>query len=70
VGPSRVDLERQGWEYRFTASDPGLAEHVEQFRALGFEVHLERVRADGAPDASCSTCLEGVPVFAIWVRRR
>jgi hypothetical protein len=70
VSQPRVDLEKQGWEYRFTASDPGLTEHVEQFRALGFEVHLERVGVDGERDASCSTCLQDVPVFAIWVRRR
>ena len=64
-----TDLERPGWEYRFSASEPRLAEHVQQFRALGFEVRLERVGGDDAPDPSCSTCLEDTPVYAIWVRR-
>ncbi len=63
-------LEREGWEYRFTASQPGLDEHVAQFRELGFDVHLERIQAGDAPDASCSSCLEDRPVFAIYVRRR
>ncbi len=69
MSPSPVDLEKQGWEYRFTASEPRLGEHVAEFRALGFDVHLERIGADDAPDASCSTCLEDRPVFAIYVRR-
>ncbi|MBW2262685.1 MAG: hypothetical protein JRG91_11980 [Deltaproteobacteria bacterium] len=62
-------LDREGWEFRFTASDPRLTEHVEEFRALGFDVHLEKLGAHDAPDASCSTCLEDRPVFAIYVRR-
>ena len=69
MSPARLDLEREGWEYRFTASDPGLAEHVEEFRALGFDVHLEELGADDVPDDSCSVCLEDGPVFAIYVRR-
>lgn len=69
MSPSRAELEEQGWQYRFTASDPALSEHVDSFRSLGFEVHLERLARGDAPDASCSTCLDGEPVFALYVRR-
>jgi hypothetical protein len=70
VSPAPLDLERDGWEYRFTASDPGLSVHVEEFNALGFDVHLEKLGTDDVPDASCAACLGDRPVFAIYVRRR
>ncbi len=64
-------LPGEGWELRFTASEPRASEYAEEYRALGFEVRLERVNAAGAdmPDASCGSCLSGVDVFEIWVRR-
>jgi hypothetical protein len=49
-------LQQQGWILRTTIGEPRLSEVVENYRAMGYEVHVERW-STGA--ASCTTCYDG-----------
>ncbi len=49
-------LEAQGWLRRTTIGEPRLSEVVENYRAMGYEVHVERFQT--ADDASCTTCYD------------
>ena len=50
------ELESRGWAKQFTADEPRLSEAVEEYRELGFEVHLEPL--DPLEMAGeCSSCL-------------
>jgi len=53
------ELEREGWEKRFTIDEPRLSEMVEQYKELGFEVLLEPVDISSE---ECTTCLKN-PAF-------
>ena len=65
------DLVAEGFEYRFTASEPKLSDHVAEYTSLGFEVRLVPVTTDESPTEHCEPCIEGsAPVFAVWVRPR
>jgi hypothetical protein len=35
------ELEKGGWVKQFSADEPRLSEAAEEYRELGFEVHLE-----------------------------
>ncbi len=51
------DLEKEGWEKRFTTFGTRLKEAVELFEELGFEVKLEEAeKPDNLPDDSCEKC--------------
>ena len=47
------ELKIQGWEKRFTIDEPRLAEMVEQYKGLGFEVLLEPVDLSSEECTSC-----------------
>jgi hypothetical protein len=48
------ELQKQGWEKRFTMDEPRLSEMVEQYKELGFEVLLEPVDTSSE---ECTTCI-------------
>ena len=49
------ELQKQGWEKRFTIDEPRLSEMVEQYKELGFEVLLEPVDSSAEECTSCIT---------------
>ena len=48
------ELQKQGWEKRFTTDEPRLSEAVEQYTEIGFEVHLEPFDMSSE---GCTSCL-------------
>ena len=48
------ELQKEGWEKRFTTDEPRLSEMVEQYRELGFEVLLEPMDTSSE---ECTTCI-------------
>jgi len=50
-------LAKEGWERRSVLSEPRLSEVVEEYKELGFEVHLELVFSS-VPEIGCNTCFE------------
>jgi hypothetical protein len=48
------ELNKEGWEKRFTIDEPRLSEMVEQYKELGFEVLLEPVDTSSE---ECTTCI-------------
>ena len=60
-------LEKEGWNKRFVASEPRLSEAVEMYQEIGLEVHLEPLSKDPSCDGSndpeekddCRVCYEG-----------
>ncbi len=62
-------LVEQGWEFRFTATEPGLSSYAAEYEALGYEVHLEPVSADHAFTGQCGPCAGGAPLVALYIRR-
>ena len=48
-------LAEEGWQRRSVLSEPRLSEVVQEYRELGFEVHLEPVQS-GDPETGCDTC--------------
>jgi hypothetical protein len=64
-------LVREGWEFRFTTSEPRLSAHVAEYESLGFEVKLVAVTTVDGPTEHCSPCILGsAPLFGLWVRRK
>lgn len=57
-------LKQQGWILRTTIGEPRLAEVVENYRTMGYEVHVEyfgMTPANGSScnsDESCTTCFD------------
>ena len=74
-GPERErQLYSAGWERQFTASEPRLSEAVDNYRQLGFEVHLEPVDpAACQADGQCTACFDSPEAAAaikiIYTRR-
>ncbi len=57
VDPAREEeLAAQGWTRRSTLGEPRLSEAVEQYRAMGFEVHLENFDPTAEGEGGCTTC--------------
>ena len=54
------ELEREGWEKRFTIDEPRLSEMLEQYKELGFDVLLEPVDISSE---ECTACLKN-PAFS------
>lgn len=50
-----VKLAREGWILRTTIGEPRLSEVVENYRAMGYEVHVERYGDSGG---DCTTCFD------------
>ncbi|MCA1906017.1 MAG: hypothetical protein LDL11_05445 [Desulfarculus sp.] len=54
----QAQLLAQGWVKQFTADEPRLSEAVEEYRELGFEVHLEPLDPTACATADgCAACL-------------
>ena len=57
-------LQQQGWILRTTIGEPRLSEVVENYRAMGYEVHVERFgMTPASPSAkaegeSCTVCFD------------
>jgi hypothetical protein len=52
-------LLAQGWQKQFMADEPRLSEAVEEYRNLGFEVHLEAVDPRACAESKeCTACFE------------
>ena len=57
MGSDLLDkLKSEGWTQQFTASGPRLAEAIENYRSLGFEVKTIPVRELECDD--CTVCYE------------
>lgn len=55
----------QGWKKQFMTNEPRLSEAVEEYRSLGFEVHLENVDPQAcAASEGCTSCFERPEVAA------
>lgn len=50
-----AELLRDGWRKQTTIGEPRLSELAESYRDLGYEVLIERYRAEGD---GCNTCFE------------
>lgn len=48
------ELQKEGWEKRFTMDEPRLSEMAQQYRELGFEVLLEPVDPSSE---ECTVCI-------------
>ena len=59
-----VKLAQQGWILRTTIGEPRLSEVVDNYRAMGYQVHVEHfgpIRTDASTkegDAACTTCFD------------
>jgi hypothetical protein len=65
------ELKKQGWIKRTTIGEPRLSEIVEEYKALGFDVHLEPVNLDEM-DEECRRCYEkdADKIKTVYVRKR
>ena len=65
------ELKKQGWVKRTIIGEPRLSEIVDEYKALGFEVHLEQVNLDDL-DEECRRCYEndGDKLKTVYVRKR
>jgi len=63
------ELKKEGWEKRFSIDEPRLSEMVEEYRALGFEVHIEPFDPSSE---GCISCYEKSPerYKTIYTRRK
>jgi hypothetical protein len=58
------ELSDAGWERRFVASEPRLAEAVELYESIGFEVLLdplpseEEMEGAGCEEKGCTACFD------------
>ena len=58
------ELLHAGWERRFVASEPRLAEAVELYESIGFEVLLdplpsdEEMKGGGCEENGCTACFD------------
>lgn len=63
-------LAKDGWILRTTIGEPRLSEVVENYRAMGFEVHVEYFangRAATADDeSSCTVCYDDASAGQTW----
>lgn len=57
-------LAQEGWVLRTTIGEPRLSEVVDNYRAMGYEVHVEFLAPTPAPaatashDDTCTTCFD------------
>ncbi len=65
------ELEKHGWVKRTTIGEPRLSEIIEEYKALGFEVHLEPVNLEEMDD-ECRRCYgKNFDKFkTVYVRKR
>ncbi len=65
------ELEKEGWVKRTTINEPRLSEIVEEYEALGFDVHLEPVKVEDL-DEECRRCYQNQidKIRTVYVRKR
>jgi len=65
------ELTKQGWLKRITIDKSRLNEIVEEYKLLGFEVHLEPVTLEDF-DEECGNCFQNqIEKFkTVYVRKR
>lgn len=66
-------LLREGWRRQTTIGEPRLSEIVENYKAMGYEVHVESWQIEGDGDG-CTTCLDddqasGKVLGTVYTRR-
>ena len=73
VGSDReAGLLKEGWSKQTTLDEPRLSEVVDNYRALGYEVHVEPFRDVGD---GCTTCFDagremGKVCGTVYLRKR
>jgi hypothetical protein len=70
-GNRDAELAGQGWLRQTTMGEPRLSELVENYRAMGYDVHVETFRAQGE---GCNTCFDageemGKAYGTVYVRK-
>jgi hypothetical protein len=65
-------LLKVGWKRQTTIGEPRLSEIVQNYKAMGFEVHVEEFKAEGE---GCNTCFDagqemGFSYGTVYVRKR
>ena len=65
-------LLKDGWVRQTTIGEPRLSEIVQNYKAMGFEVHVEEFKTDGD---GCNTCFDagkemGFSYGTVYVRKR
>lgn len=65
------ELGKHGWVKRTTIREPRLSEIIDEYKALGFEVHLEPVNLEEMDD-ECRRCYgKDVDKFkTVYVRKK
>jgi hypothetical protein len=65
-------LVKDGWVRQTTIGEPRLSEIVQNYRAMGFDVHVEEFKSQGD---GCNTCFDagqelGFSYGTVYVRKR
>lgn len=65
-------LLKDGWVRQTTIGEPRLSEIVQNYKTMGFEVHVEEFKAEGD---GCNTCFDagqgmGFMYGTVYVRKR
>ena len=65
-------LLKDGWARQTTIGEPRLTEIVNNYKAMGFEVHVEEFKTEG--DSGCTTCFDagqgmGFMYGTVYVRK-
>ena len=66
-------LLKDGWVRQTTIGEPRLSEIVQNYKMMGFEVHVEEFKTEG--DSGCTTCFDagqgmGFMYGTVYVRKR
>ena len=66
-------LRKEGWVRQTTIGEPRLSEIVQNYKAMGFEVHVEEFKTEG--ESGCTTCFDagqgmGFMYGTVYVRKR
>jgi hypothetical protein len=64
-----VELTARGWQPRFVAAPPRLAEMMELYRELGYEVRAETL-VDEDLDDHCAGCRLALAMFRVVYTRK
>ena len=59
-------LLREGWKRLTTIGEPRLSEIAENYRLMGYEVHVEYFDTGAAGDDGCTTCYEDGAASQEW----
>lgn len=70
-----VALLKDGWLRQTTIGEPRLSEIAHNYRAMGFEVHVEEFKTEGQSGDGCNTCFDaghelGHIYGTVYIRKR